>query len=70
MQQSGTTGGAEGLKGDSGDKAEELYGFASGGGRGRLGGTIHNEGDLVLDDEEDLELCLTSNDLELIQHIT
>lgn len=46
----------EGLKGDSEDEAEELDGFGSEGGRGWLGGTIHNKGDLVLG--------LTSDDLK------
>lgn len=45
-----TSGGAGGLKGDSGDDAEELDGFDSGGGRWRLCRTICDKGDLRLDD--------------------
>lgn len=40
VQYGGTSGGTEGLKGDSGDKAEELDGLDSEGERKRLGG-IH-----------------------------
>lgn len=53
MQQSVTTEGAEGLKGDSKDDEPDV--FDSGGVRGRLGRTIYNKGDLVLDDEDNLE---------------
>lgn len=59
MQPGRASGGAEGLKGDSGDEADELDGFGS----GRLGGTICAEGDLELG-SEDMELGLTSDDLE------
>lgn len=78
MQLGGTTGGAEGLKGDSRDEAKYLDGFGRGGGRGRLGTTIRDvgalelgwangyKGDLELglttDDEYDLELGLSSCD--------
>lgn len=48
MQLGGTTGGAEGLKGDSGDEAKDLDGFGRGGGRERLGTTIRDEGALEL----------------------
>lgn len=51
MQLSRATGGAEGLKGDSRDKANELDGFGSGGGIGRVCGT--DEGHMGLDDEDD-----------------
>lgn len=73
-QQGRTTGGAEGLKGNSGGQAEELNGFGSGGGRGRLGGTIcdigdlelgranGDEGDLVLGNKGELELGGTSSE--------
>ncbi|XP_067249906.1 uncharacterized protein [Chanodichthys erythropterus] len=47
-QHSGSTGGAEEAKGDSRGEAEEPDGFGRGGGRGRLGGTICDEGDLEL----------------------
>lgn len=47
-QQGRTTGGAEGLKGNSRGQAKEPNGFGSGGGRGRLGGTICDNGDLEL----------------------
>lgn len=63
MQQSGTTGGAEGLKGDRGD--DEPDGIDSGGGRARLGRTIYNKGDWLLNDKDDLELGLTRDDLDL-----
>lgn len=63
MQHSGTTGGAKKLKGDSGGEGEELDSLDSGGERGRLGVTIHNKGDLVLDDE-DLVLGLNCDDLD------
>lgn len=43
-----TKGRAKRLKGASGVEAEELDGIGRGGGRGRLGGTISNEGDLEL----------------------
>lgn len=46
VQQSRKTEGAKELKGDSGDEADELDGFDSGGGRGRLGESIHDEVDL------------------------
>lgn len=42
-QLGGTTEGAEGLKGDSEDKAKELDGLGRRGGRRRLGRTIRNE---------------------------
>lgn len=58
MQQSG----AEELKGDSRGGAEELDGFGSEGGSGRLGVTIRYEGDLELGNE-DLVLGLTRDDL-------
>lgn len=48
VQQSRTTGGAEELNGDSRDEADELNGSGSRGGRGRLGRTINNKGDLEL----------------------
>lgn len=64
VEQSRTTKGAEELRVDSGDKADELDGFDSGGGRGRLGETIHEEVDLELGNE-DLMLCLNSDNLEL-----
>lgn len=58
--QSRTTGATEGLKGESGGQAEELDDFGRGDGRGRLGGTIGDKGDLELGradgDEGDLEL--------------
>jgi len=54
------------VKGDSRDEAEELDGFDSGRGRGRLGGTICDK-DLMLDDEDDLELGLTSDDLDSLE---
>lgn len=38
----------KGLKGDSIDEAEALDGFGKGGGRGMLGGTICDKGDLEL----------------------
>jgi hypothetical protein len=55
-----TTGGAEGLKGDSRGEPDELDVFVRGEGRERLGVTIHDKGDLKLsranEDETDLEL--------------
>lgn len=59
MQHSGTTGGAKGLKGDSGGEGEELDSLDSGGERGRLGVTIHNKGDLGLDDEDSVTTWMT-----------
>lgn len=60
---------AEGLKGDSGGKFDELDGFGSGGGKGRLGRTIRNERVLVLcsisDDLDHLEQGLFSDDLNI-----
>lgn len=60
MQLGGTTGGDKSLKGDSGDKSEELDGFGRGGGRRRLDRTICDEGALELGrasgDKEDLSL--------------
>lgn len=44
-QLGGTTEGAEGLKGDNKGKAKELDGLGRRGGRGKLGGTIREEGD-------------------------
>ncbi|ROL44325.1 hypothetical protein DPX16_8747 [Anabarilius grahami] len=52
MQQSGTTGGADRMKGDSEVEADELDGFGSGGGRRRLGRNIRDEGYLELGNEE------------------
>lgn len=60
VQLGGPTGGAEGLKVDSGDKAKKLGGFGSGGGKGRLDETIRDGGDLeqgrANSDGGDLEL--------------
>lgn len=64
MQHSRTSGRAEGLKEYIGDEAEELDGFGSGRGRGRLGATINNE-DLKLG-IKDLLLGLTSDNLEIV----
>jgi len=52
MQQSGTTGGADRLNGDSEVEADELDGFGSGGGKRRLSRNIHDEGYLELGNEE------------------
>lgn len=69
MQQSGTSRRAEGLKRDSGDKFDEQDGFGSGKRKGRLGKTIHDEGDLVLglisDDLDDLKQGFFSDDLDI-----
>lgn len=52
MQLGGTTGGAEQLKGDNGDEADELDGLRRGGGRGRLHLELSranvDEGDMML----------------------
>lgn len=64
VEQSRTTEGAEELKGDSRDEADKLNVFYSGGGRGRLGETIHDEVDLELGNA-DLMLSLNSDNLEL-----
>lgn len=62
-QQGRTTGGVKGLKGDSRGEAEELGGLSRGG-RGKLGGTILNEGNLELGtangNKGDLRLGATS----------
>lgn len=62
-QQSRTTGGVKGLKGDSRGEAEELDGLGRG---GKLGGTILNEGNLELGrangNKGDLRLGDTSAD--------
>lgn len=65
MQLSGTTEGAEGLKGDSGDKAEELDGFDSAGGPSttkETWGWMTNTLDWTSGDEDDLELDGTSSE--------
>lgn len=45
---------AEGMKGDSGDRVEELEGADRGGGSGRLGGTIAIKGKLEMTEDGDL----------------
>lgn len=64
-QQGRTTGGVKGLTGDSRGEAEELNGLGRGG-RGKLGGTILNEGNLELGrangNKGDLRLGATSSD--------